>query len=172
MGSHALNDPCVFILNALTEETYTTAMLNNPRLYKVVMMGQSYAGIPAQSYEPSGASLTPWAVAQPQAVLDNANQKDWVISWTPVSRINGDFTSGYVPTLDSDAAGWSIDVLKAGKVVRTVNLPAGSTPSYWTWTYTGAMQNTDGFAAGSAITISIYQLSSVVGRGIVRTLTT
>jgi hypothetical protein len=170
MGSHALNDQVVFILGALTEEPYTNAMLNNPRLYKVVMMGQSYAGVPAVSYEPSGASLTPWAVAHPQAVLGPDNE--WTISWTPVARINGDFTSGYTPTLDSDAAGWSLDVLKNGSVVRTVNLPVGSTPSAWQWVYTGAMQNADGFAAGSQISIVLYQLSSAIGRGIPRSFTT
>jgi hypothetical protein len=170
MGSHALNDQIVFILGNLTEEPYTNAMLNNPRLYKVVMMGQSYAGVPAVPYEPSGASLTPWAVAHPQAVLGSNGV--WTISWTPVSRINGDFTSGYTPTLDSDAAGWSIDVLKGTTVVRTVNLPVGSTPSAWQWIYTGAMQNTDGFAAGSAINMNIYQLSASIGRGIVRNFST
>ncbi|HUW85096.1 MAG TPA: phage tail protein [Phycisphaerae bacterium] len=172
MGNHAVNDSVVFFPSNLTEEPYTNAMLNVPRLYKVVFMGQSYASVPSQSYEPSGASLEPWAVCHAKAVLDNANQKDWVISWTPRSRTNGDWASGYIPTLDSDAAGWSIDVMSGTTVVRTVNLPVGSTPAYWTWTYTGAMQNADGFAAGGPISLNLYPLSTAIGRGLVRSLTT
>ena len=168
VGTHSAGEQAVFILANLSEESYTMAMLRNPRLYKVVMMGQSYANVVAKAYEPSGASLTPWAVAHPQA--QRGTNGDLIISWTPTSRTNGDFASGYTPTLDNDAAGWSLDILKGTTVVRTVNLPVGTTPSAWTWTYTGLMQNADGFRVGDPMTINIYQLSSAIGRGIVRSL--
>jgi hypothetical protein len=94
------------------------------------------------------------------------------VAWTPRARYNGDWTSGYIPTLDPDTAGWSIDVLTGATVKRTINVPLQTTAP-WQTVYTAAMQSADGFTPGqSGIVFNIYQLSTQVGRGTVRSITT
>lgn len=170
MGTHQVGDPFYPIPSALSKEPYTPPMLNNAYLYKVVMMGGDLGSAPATSYEPNGNSLRQWAVAHLAATKDSAN--DWTISWVPRARYNGDFTSGYIPTLDNDTAGWSIDILSAGTVRRTINVPLQQAAP-WQTVYTAAMQQADGFSPGSSgIGINCYQLSTSVGRGTVRSITT
>ena len=170
MGTHQVGEPFYCIPSALGKEPYTPPMLNNAYLYKVVMMGGDLGNAPATSYEPNGNSLRQWAVCQPTMTLDGSN--DWTVSWTPRARYNGDFASGYIPTLDSDTAGWSIDVLNGTTVQRTINVSLQQTGP-WQTVYTAAMQTADGFTPGqSGITFNLYQLSASVGRGNIRSITT
>ena len=170
MGTHQIGEPFYAIPSALSKEPYTPPMLNNPYLYKIVMMGGDLGNAPATSYEPNGNSLRQWAVCHPAVTRDSSN--DWTVSWVPRARYNGDWASGYIPTLDSDTAGWSIDVLNGTTVKRTIQVPLQQTGP-WQTVYTAAMQAADGFTAGqSGIIFNIYQLSSQVGRGTVRSITT
>ena len=170
MGTHQVGEPFYAIPSALSKEPYTPPMLNNAYLYKVVMMGGDLGNAPAVSYEPNGNSLRQWAVCHPAVSLDGSN--DWTVSWTPRARYNGDFASGYIPTLDSDTAGWSIDVFNGATLKRTISVPLQQTAP-WQSIYTAAMQAADGFSPGqSGITFNLYQLSSQVGRGTVRSITT
>ncbi len=170
MGTHQIGEPFYAIPSALSKEPYTPPMLNNAYLYKVVMMGGDLGNAPATSYEPNGNSLRQWAVCHPSVTRDSSN--DWTVSWVPRARYNGDWASGYIPTLDSDTAGWSIDVLRGTTVKRTIQVPLQQTGP-WQTIYTAAMQAADGFSAGqSGIVFNIYQLSASVGRGTMRSITT
>lgn len=170
MGTHQGGEPFYAIPSALSKESYTPPMLNNAYLYKVVMMGGDLGNAPAISYEPNGNSLRQWAVCHPAVSLDASN--NWTVSWVPRARYNGDWASGYIPTLDSDTAGWSIDVLSGTTVKRTIQVPLTQTAP-WQSIYTAAMQSADGFTPGqSGIIFNLYQLSSQVGRGTVRSITT
>jgi hypothetical protein len=170
MGTHQVGESFYLVPSMLTKEPYTPTQLNNPTLYKVTMIGGDLGNAPAISYEPNGNSLRQWAVCHPAVSLDSSN--DWTVSWVPRARYNGDWASGYIPTLDSDTAGWSIDVLSGTTVKRTIQVPLQQTGP-WQSVYTAAMQSADGFAAGqSGIIFNIYQLSSSVGRGVLRSITT
>ncbi len=170
MGTHQAGEPFYAIPSALSKEPYTPPMLNNAYLYKVVMMGGDLGNAPAKSYEPSGASLMQWAPCEALTTVDTSG--DWTISWVPRARYNGDFASGYIPYLDPDTTGWSIDILSGTTVVRTIQVPL-STTAPWQTVYTAAMQSADGFSAGqTGIAYNLYQLSQSVGRGAVTSGTT
>ena len=170
MGTHQVGEPFYAIPSALSKEPYTPPMLNNAYLYKVVMMGGDLGNAPAKSYEPSGASLMQWAPCEALTTVDTSG--DWTISWVPRARYNGDFASGYIPYLDPDTTGWSIDILSGTTVVRTIQVPL-STTAPWQTVYTAAMQSADGFSAGqTGIAYNLYQLSQSVGRGAVTSGTT
>jgi hypothetical protein len=66
--------------------------------------------------------------------------------------------SGPVP-LGEEIEAYEIDVMAGPLVKRTIS---SSTP---TATYSAANQTTDGFTPGNPITVNVYQLSAVRGRG-------
>ncbi|MCP4034871.1 MAG: hypothetical protein GY734_26980, partial [Herbaspirillum sp.] len=65
-----------------------------------------------------------------------------------------------VPT-GEDTEAYEVDIMDGSTVKRTISI-ASETASY-----SAADQTTDGFTPGDVITVNIYQLSAVVGRGFV-----
>lgn len=113
-----------------------------------------------------GRSAMPFAPCAVRMVKDTATN-DYVFTWTRRTksffRLFG--PSGTPFTADESPEGYILEVLVSpgyyAAVARTVTL---SSP---TWTYTSAMQTTDGRIAGSsACTVKIYQRSNAVGRGV------
>lgn len=85
---------------------------------------------------------------------------DLTATWVRRSRLSGNWWVTGVPTAVGEASeAYEVDVMSGSTVKRTIT---SSTP---TITYTSAQQVTDFGAAQSSITLRIYQLSGVVGRG-------
>jgi len=84
---------------------------------------------------------------------------DLELTWIRRTRINGDSWEQLDVPLGEDVESYEIDVVEDGVVVRTI---AASTPGA---VYTLAEQVTDFGAPPAAITVDVYQLSAVFGRG-------
>lgn len=96
-------------------------------------------------------------------------QKPWVgrrdhdgnfnISWRRRSRINADWRNNVDAPLGEESEKYQIDILDGDKIIRTLEV---STP---TAIYSAAEQITYFKNIPNIITIKIYQLSALIGRG-------
>lgn len=106
---------------------------------------------------PSGEGFRPYSVCHVTGVRAG---NDLTINWQRRTRIGGEWRgAGEVP-LSETFERYEIDVYDGLDVVRTIAISDAKTA-----TYTEAQQTTDFGSAQPSITVRIYQLSSVVGRG-------
>ena len=90
-------------------------------------------------------------------VRDTSN--NLTVTWIRRSRLRSPgLGNGPVPLGETTEA-YEIDIFTGAAVVRTIT---STTP---TFTYTAAEQTADGKTPGAAVTMRIYQMSDVAGRG-------
>jgi hypothetical protein len=81
------------------------------------------------------------------------------INWNRRTRINGDWRDNVDVPLGEESESYEIDIMDGRDVVRTI------TATSQTVEYTAAQQTTDLGSTQSSITVNVYQLSAVYGRG-------
>jgi SPP1 family predicted phage head-tail adaptor len=90
---------------------------------------------------------------------------DLALSWVRRTRIGGDSWDSVEVPLAEETERYEVDILDGPDVVRTIS---SSTPSL---TYTAAEQTADFGAPQSSLSLRVYQLSPVFGRGTPHTTT-
>lgn len=92
--------------------------------------------------------------------VNSNNATDWTFSWDKRSRYETSWwVTGVARPLGESSESWEIDIMSGSTVVRTLTATTG------TVIYSEANQITDFGSAQASLTIRIYQMSSVVGRG-------
>lgn len=125
--------------------------------YKGVTFGQLASLATAIPFTNTSAGLKPYSPVNAQATGFGG---DITITWTRRGRLYNDWRDGVELPLGEASESYSIDIYAGASVVRTLT---SSTP---TVTYTAAQQATDfGSPAPSSVSVRIYQLSVIVGRG-------
>jgi hypothetical protein len=124
---------------------------------KPVTFGQSESDVTAANIVITGRTLMPLAPAQVTGVRDASG--NLTIHWIRRARHGGEWRSEVDVPLMETSEQYDVEIMSAGNVVRSwrVNAP--------TQLYTAVDQTTDLGAPSGAITVRIYQLSSLVGRG-------
>jgi hypothetical protein len=109
-----------------------------------------------------GRAEMPYAVSHPTGSRDMSG--NLTITWVRRTRLGGELLNGTgtVP-LNEGAEAYEVDVLNGGTVVRTIT--GLSSPSA---TYSAANQASDFGSPQAAVSVRIYQLSSIVGRGVAK----
>jgi hypothetical protein len=170
MSTHAANELFLAADPSDTEDSavqYALGDLGAPYSYKVGTVGQSVDQVIGTPYTITGVWFKPFSAVHPKLSLSSAG--DWTLSFTPRARLSGYSGSGFQASLDADTQTFSADVVKSGKVVRTITGQLSS-PSL---TYSAAQQAADGFAAGQhGIEFVVYQVQANIGRGYPLTVTT
>jgi hypothetical protein len=158
MSTHAARDRFV-LLNpgAMARIPADSADIGRTRLYKAVTAGGSLDSTAQQSFTNEGAGLKPYAPVQVGGGRNAAG--DLTINWVRRTRIGGEWRDSVDVPLGEASEQYQVDILNGGSVVRTIST---TTP---TATYLASDQVTDFGSAQSAITVNVYQLSVVVGRG-------
>jgi hypothetical protein len=164
MGTHAASEKFVK-LNSLVGMDFVganTAAIGISYLYRVKNASGALGA--SMSYTTGGLTLEPFPA---QAVYGGRNDSgDVVLTWRRGDRyefITADLPDGGDIPMNEVTEAYEVDVIHSGTgaVLRII---AASTP---TITYTAAQQSADSYPAG-AVTFDIYQMSTVVGRGIVK----
>jgi hypothetical protein len=104
----------------------------------------------------AGAALRPLS---PVHVRGSRLGGDLLITWVRRTRIGGDSWEALEVPLGEETERYEVDILDGTTVKRTL---ASSTPSV---TYTAAQQLTDFGTLPSAVSVRVFQLSAVWGRG-------
>ena len=124
----------------------------------------------ATSFTPEGAGLRPFSVAHVEQPWRTARSPgDLTIRWTRRSRslVADTWGAGDVP-LAEDSEAYAVDILDGSVVKRSLTTATTSV------LYTAALQTADWGAPlgpGQSLTIRIFQLSALIGRGAGRSVT-
>ena len=127
------------------------------RKYKGVTSGSDIDSVTAVDFAYNAVNLTPLPGTNGTKELSGS---DWVVSWNRRSRFTDNFwTSGVQPVVGESSENYEI-VFNNGTSDSSVY--TSTTDSI---TYTAAQQTTDFGGTVSELTVKVYQMSSVVGRG-------
>ena len=126
------------------------------RLYKPVSNLQSIDDTASQAFTNTGVGKRPYSPVHVLGVRDGSNNLD--VSWVRRSRLRSQGLAGPVPMGEASEA-YEVDIHSGATVVRTIT---SSTP---TISYTAAQQTADGLTPGNPVTLRVYQMSGVAGRG-------
>lgn len=158
-GTHAVNERFVFI-GALTLKRIDQAY-NTLKYYKAATFGSFLDEAESQSVTNTGVSLKPFSPTNVAGSRDGSN--NLTITWKRRSRYIAP-TFRDLPLFE-ESESYEVDVMSGSTVLRTISVTAQ------TASYTAAQQTADGLTPGNPVTVRVYQLSAIVGRGYQREAT-
>lgn len=132
-----------------------------PRQHKAVTIFQTQdSAPPGPTKLRRGRAEMPYAPAHVAGTRDGS--QNLTITWVRRTRFGGELRSGtgMVP-LNEGAEAYEVDVMNGGTVVRTITGLTSPSASY-----SAANQTADFGAPQASVTVRVYQISSIVGRGV------
>jgi hypothetical protein len=160
ISTHGSGERFVLLSDYLVRVDGLTSDLGQSLQFKAITGDQSLEDVDAVTVTPVGNSLKPYSVVNPTATKDLTGKITF--SWQRRDRKAGEATTYTNLPLSETSESYEIDIMNGGAVVRTLTTLSPSVA------YTVADQTTDFGGLQTTVTVRIYQLSSVVGRGTVR----
>jgi hypothetical protein len=158
IAGHQAGDRFILLNPAL----YTTSIANNligrELYYKSVSVGNSLGNTAEEAFTYRGNNLKPFAPVHIKGVRDVSG--NLTISWVRRSRVDGDWRDGVDVPLAEEFERYEVEIMQSTTVKRVIS---GLTSAIAT--YTSAQQIADFGSNQASVSVKIYQLSSVVGRG-------
>ncbi|WP_395406315.1 hypothetical protein ACHMW6_06485 [Pseudoduganella sp. UC29_106] len=161
IGRHAAGDTFVLLTTtALRRMNFGTSEIGLARSYKGVTFRAKLSDATAQSFTNRAVGLKPYAPVHLTGSRDGSN--NLTISWTRRTRIGGEWRDFVdVPigeeSLQFVAEIWNDDFTTLLRTISSITTTST--------TYSAADQTTDGLTPGDPVSVRIYQISAVVGRG-------
>ena len=164
VGTHAIGDTVVLLeAGALIRIVQATSDIGVERYYKAISFGGDEADTIAYTHRAVG--LETHAPVHIAGRRHSPAANDWTITWIRRGRVDNAWRDYVDVPLGETTENYEIDIMSGSTVKRTL------TATSQTVTYTSAMQTADFGAVQATITVNIFQLSGVVGRGYVGTKT-
>ncbi len=158
-GLHEIGDRVVLLTDVdIDFAAVNQDMIGVPRDYRAITSGADIDSATSQTLTYTGENLRPLSGVDAVGVRASG---DLTITWTRRTRTGGGWRDYVDASIGETTEAYSIDVMNGSTVVRTLT---ATTPSA---AYSSADQTTDFGSPQSSVTVRIYQLSSVVGRGYV-----
>lgn len=159
MNSHSIGDQFVMLdEDSVRRASEQISDLNVQRYWKIVGSGLTVFNAPVTPFINTGVSQKPFQVCHLTATRA---ADDLIIDWVRRSRIGIGRILETAPPIGEDEERYEIDILNgAGGVVRPITGITGPTH-----TYTSAQQSTDFGSPQAFISLIVYQLSAIAGRG-------
>jgi hypothetical protein len=159
IGSHAIGDRFLVVDTAtMIRVADTTASIGLSRLYRAVSSGLTTGN--SQSFTNIGSGLKPYSVVQ----IGGGRYSDGavLITWVRRTRTSGEWRDGIDVPVGETSEAYEVEIWNAGRtsLLRTIT---GITST--NVTYSAVQQVADFGTLQNTIAISIFQLSSVIGRG-------
>ncbi len=146
---------------------YNVASVGTSRYFRGVPQGGSPENYPVEGpLTLTAATLKPFSPLNVEGSRDGSN--NLTITWERNARAVVDLSAppDPLPQLADELHEYELDVMDGVTVLRTLRVSDTLTAGY-----SAADQTTDGLTPGDPVTLNVYQLSSVVGRGFVTTET-
>lgn len=164
IDSHAADEDFVLLdQGGWIPHTIPSDEIGNLKWFKAVTLNRPATGVAADKITFNGNNLKPFSVVHVEGTRDGSN--DLTISWISRTRVAGEWRDYVDAPLGEESESYEIDVIVGGSVARTL------TSSSTSVSYTAAQQTTDGITPGDPVTVKVYQMSSVIGRGYVKEAT-
>ncbi len=162
--------------STILHEDMTLSDINGIRYFRGVTTGGSVQFATSKVLTYQANDLKPLSPAHIRGDLDGSN--NLTIRWLRRTRIGGDLgwsnpaVNGNVP-LSEASERYEVEILSGpgGSVVRTINsgITISAAPATDEFNgrivYSAADQTADGLTPGGPVTVRIYQMSEIVGRG-------
>ena len=156
-GLHAAND--YFVLMSDPDVAFVgmpTDIIGQPRDYRAITAGADIDSAASQAFTYSAVNLETLSGVHPRG---SRSAGDLTIAWRRRTRVGGAWRDFVDASLGEASESYEVDIMQGATVKRTIT---ATTPSVL---YTSAMQVTDFGSPQASVTVNIYQLSAVVGRG-------
>jgi len=140
----------------------TQASIGKEGTYCAVTSGTTLDSNTEFKFTDTGNALRPYAPAVTSAHSDESH--NFTMTWQPRNRLNGKWLSGSDIILDQAVEAYSIDVVTTSAGTDTVHATY-DLGAVRTWTYSASDQTTDVGFSGTGITIVLYQIGAIIGRG-------
>jgi len=157
MGLHNPGDRFVLLSPALYTTTIANNLIGRELYYKGVSVGNSLGNTGEIPFTYTGKRLKPFAPVHVSGLRDGSG--NLTIGWVRRSRVDAEWRDGVDIPLGEESERYEVEILDGATVKRTL------TATSPTVAYSAAQQVVDFGATQSSVSIRIYQLSAVVGRG-------
>jgi hypothetical protein len=156
-GLHVAGDQFILMTDPdLAFVGMPTDTIGQPRNYRAVTAGADIDSAADQAFTYFGVNLETYSGVHPKGARAAS---DLTVSWQRRTRVGGAWRDSVDASLGETLQAYEVDIMQGAVVKRTL---ASSTQSVL---YTSAQQITDFGSNQASVSVNIYQLSSVVGRG-------
>lgn len=155
-GAHTADEVFVLLDSTVDKTNISLSLINQLRYYKPVTTGSTLTDTDEQSFTYTGAMFKPWSVVNVKGSIES---NDWTITWIRRTRFGGGLVDYVDIPLNEESESYQIDIMDGTTVVRTLYATTSSI------SYTSSQQITDFGSNQTSISVNIYQVSTVVGRG-------
>ncbi len=166
INGHGSNERFVLLNNSIRRMVNETTDIDAEQQVKAVTLNLLLDSVTDEDFTDDGIALRPVSPVYLSAVAESG---DLDFTWIRRSRLVARWTStGVVAPLGELTEAYRVSVYDDPDAdpVRTVTVTSPE------WTYTAANLASDGFTAGDPITVTVQQLSDLVGAGDAVTLET
>ncbi|MGB1539937.1 MAG: hypothetical protein ACPG80_03170, partial [Rickettsiales bacterium] len=147
----------VLLDNRLEKETMSSNAIGLARLYKPVTVGSTLGATTVQNFTYFGKAWKPYSPVHICAERDGSG--NITLSWVRRSRVGGGWRDSVDVPLHESSERYEIEVLDGESVVRTMQVTMAEA------SYSVSEQTIDFGSAQSSVSVRIYQISDVIGRG-------
>jgi hypothetical protein len=158
VAGHAAGERFVLLDGRIARQTVGNSVLGLTRQYKPVTFGGTLASTPSQDFSYAGVALKPYSPVHIGGTRDGGG--NLTISWVRRTRLGGNWQDAIDAPLNETAEAYEVDIMNGANVVRT--LAGLASPSA---AYTAAQQTTDFGSPQASISVKVYQVSGMIGRG-------
>jgi hypothetical protein len=160
-GTHVAGEIFVLLSSTINRVAMQSSLIGLSRFYKPVSVGGTPGTTTEESFTYTGKTLRPYSPVNIKGTRNLPVTNDWTITWVRRTRVGGSWQDGVDVPLNEESEKYHIQIMNGVTPVRTVE-----TLTSPTFTYTAAMQVTDFGSVQSSLSVKIYQISAIVGRGV------
>ncbi len=157
-ATHAAGEEFILLDGNVVKEAMPANVIGMARLYKGVSVGHSLADSASAEFTYNANALKPYSPVHIAGVRDGSD--NLTITWLRRTRVGGGLRDFVDVPLAEESEQYEVDIMDGADVIRTISGLSTESASY-----SAADQTTDFGSPQSSVSLRVYQLSSVVGRG-------
>lgn len=159
MDNHLANEPVVLIdgqkIYKITDEL---SNIGRTFEYGAVTLNATDASAPKSNWTQTGGLITP--LSPVDLTAQRETNDDLTLAWVRRARLNAEWLDNVDVPLDEPTEEYDVEIYTGDTLLRTVRVIGANT-----YTYTLADQTTDFGQAVGNFNMTVYQISSRIGRG-------
>jgi hypothetical protein len=158
VNTHMAGERFILLDGRISRQIMAANIIGLSRQYKAVSYGDSIVSAEVNNFVYTGVALKPYSPAHVSGSRDSGG--NLTISWVRRARLGGNWQDNIDVPLNERIENYDIEIMNGGNVQRTFS--AVSTTSV---VYNSSQQIADFGSNQAIVSVKIYQISSIVGRG-------
>lgn len=161
VSTHGPNEVLVMATESSTGRSdFGPGDWDTERLYKPVSILTDQQDVTAQAFTNFGAGKTPYSPVHITGVRDVSN--NLTLEWVRRTRLRVPGIGGGSVPLGEATEAYEVDILDGNSPATVLRTLTATTPTVG---YTAAEQSADGLTPGDPVSLRVYQISDIRGRG-------